>query len=101
MDVLSALAAGLIRCIYIDGLYQLMQDIRGKRLEVIDCQPSIDFLQDVFFFSGMEIHQPDCIFQLTKTGFNPPYADILEMPILSFPKYRIYNTLYIYRHFLL
>ena len=26
----------------------------------------------------------------------PPYADILEMPILSFPKYRIYNTLYIY-----
>ena len=32
MDVLSALAAGLIRCIYIDGLYQLMQDIRGKRL---------------------------------------------------------------------
>ncbi len=28
--MLSALAAGLIRCIYIDGLYQLMQDIRGK-----------------------------------------------------------------------
>ena len=30
-----------------------------------------------------------------------PYADILEMQILGFPRYRFYNTLYIYRHFLL
>ena len=33
--------------------------------------------------------------------FDLPYADILEMPILGFPRYRIYKTLYIYRHFLL
>ena len=31
--MLSALAAGLIRCIYIDGLYQLMKDIWGKFLD--------------------------------------------------------------------
>lgn len=32
MDVLSAFAAGLIRCIHIDGFYHLMKDIRGKLL---------------------------------------------------------------------
>ena len=31
--MLSALAAGLIRSIYIDGFYQFMKDIGGKRLD--------------------------------------------------------------------
>ena len=31
--MLSALAAGLIRRIYIGGLYQFMKDIRGKFLD--------------------------------------------------------------------
>ena len=32
VDMLSALAAGLIRCIHIDGFYQFIKDIRGKLL---------------------------------------------------------------------
>ena len=33
VDVLSTLTAGLIRCIYIDGLYQFVKDIGGKLLD--------------------------------------------------------------------
>ena len=33
VDMLSALTAGLIRCIHIDSFYQLMKDVRGKLLD--------------------------------------------------------------------
>ena len=58
-------------------------------------------LADSVVFLTVEVEDSHIVFQDTKTGLYTPYADILEMPILGFPRYRIYNTLYIYRHFLL
>ena len=49
--------------------------------EVIKKQPGPDFLFDIFDLFSVEMSQADSVFQLTKRGFNSPYADILEMPI--------------------
>ena len=46
-----------------------------------------DLLFNILWFIGMEIAQPYGIFQLSERRFNPPYADVLEMPIFGFLRY--------------
>ena len=65
--MLSALAAGLIRCIYIDGLYQFVKDIRGKLLDanIMACflNKLLDVLNLCFLYFDFPLQTDDLSFR--------------------------------------
>ena len=73
VDMLSALAAGLIRCIHIDGLYQFMKDIRGKLLDanILACllNKLLNVLNLCFLYFDFFLQTDDLSFQFFLFGF--------------------------------
>ncbi len=64
------------------GLYHFYAAYQ-EHCHVIQDKPGIKLLNDKPTKAGVEIVESNIVFQIPEGGFYPPYADILEMPIIK------------------